>query len=150
MSKFETVAALLRKQLEERDQPVGVGLKVRWQLKQDGPGLVAEQRQAVFEQFQAIHRILRKAFPVGDEFGCLPSEDKIVPGLLVPAFDGLGSRRTIKYGVELGRRKLTGIVLKLVLDRQSLGKERPAPGTIVPPRCADQNLRHGNYGFMTT
>ena len=79
MPEFKTVPALFRKQLEEGSKPVGVGFKVWRQLKQDWSGLVAEQRQAILKQFETVDRVLREAFPMGDEFGCLPGEDKILP-----------------------------------------------------------------------
>ena len=43
VAEFEAVATLLREQLEERRQPVSVGLELRRQLKQDRSDLVAEQ-----------------------------------------------------------------------------------------------------------
>src|SRR6266516_3453522 len=143
MPEFKTIAALFREQLEEGTKPIGVGLKMRRQLKQDGSGFVAEQRQPVLQNLKAIDRVLREAFPFGDEFGCLPGEDKIFAGLLAPAFDGLGRRGTIKRAVKLSRGELAGVVLKLVFDRQSLGKERPTPGIVMPSRRADQNACHG-------
>src|SRR3984893_14959581 len=53
----ETVTTFLRKQFEERCETVGVGVKIRWQLKQDRPGLFTEQQQAVLEQFKAVDRV---------------------------------------------------------------------------------------------
>ena len=52
MPKLEAVAALGREQLEECRKPVGIGMKVGRQLKQDRTGLVAEQREAVFKQLE--------------------------------------------------------------------------------------------------
>lgn len=43
MTKLETVATPFRQQLEEGCQPLGIGLKLRRQLKQDRAGLVAQQ-----------------------------------------------------------------------------------------------------------
>ena len=62
MPEFETVAALFRKQLEEGSKPVGVGFKIRRQLKQDGSGLVAEQRQAIFKQLRLLTEFCERRF----------------------------------------------------------------------------------------
>ena len=56
---------------------VGIRLELRRQLKQDRARFGAEQRQAVFEQFEAVDRIVRQPLPVGDEFRCLPGEHEI-------------------------------------------------------------------------
>src|SRR5258707_4638803 len=80
---------------------------------------------------------------MGDEFGSLPGENKIIPGLLAPASDSFRRGRSIKYAVEFGRRKLTGIILKLALDRQTVRKKRSAPGIVVPSGRTDQNASHG-------
>ena len=69
---------------------------------------------------------------MSDELRGLPGENEILTGLLAPASHRFGCRCPIEHAVELGRRKLAGIVLKLVLERQSLGKERSAPGIVMP------------------
>src|SRR5438105_14193903 len=77
-----------------------------------------------------------------DEFGCLPGEYEIVSGLVSPALYGFRRRRPVKHAIEFSGRKLAGIKLQLVLERQALRKERPSPGIVVPARRADQDPRH--------
>src|SRR5947209_7916130 len=114
MTKLETVAALVGKQLEERDKPVGLGLEIPRQLKQDRSSLFAQQRQPIFQQLEAVHGIFRQALPVRYEFRCLPRENEILASLLAPGCHGLRRRGSIEHAVELGCRKLAGIILKLV------------------------------------
>src|SRR3981189_1480361 len=80
---------------------------------------------------------------MGDKLRRLPGEDKIFSSLLVPASDRVRCRCPIEHAVQLDGRKLAGVVLKLVLERQALGIERPAPRSVMPARRADQNPRHG-------
>src|ERR1700716_1420426 len=80
---------------------------------------------------------------MGDKLRRLPGEDKIFSCLLVPASDRVRCRCPIEHAVQLDGRKLAGVVLKLVLERQALGIERPAPRSVMPPGRADQNARHG-------
>src|SRR3954454_24756775 len=107
-------------------------MKIRRQLKQDRPRFGAKQGQAILHQFKAVDRFLRQPLPVRNEFGSLPGKNKILAGLLAPASHGLLRRRAIEHAVEFGGRKLAGIVLKLVLERQALRKKWPAPGLVVP------------------
>jgi hypothetical protein len=79
---------------------------------------------------------------MGNEFGSLPGKDKFLAGLRAPILDRFVCRRPVKDAVKLGSLKLAGVILKLVLERQTFGKKRPAPGIVVPSRCADQNTRH--------
>src|ERR1700681_3702410 len=143
MPELETVTTFFRKQFEERCETVGGGVKLRWQLKQDRPGLFTEQRQAALEQFKAVDRVRCYSFPVGDEFGPLPGEHEIIPCLLPPASDGFRRRRSIEHAIEFGGLKLAGVILQLALDRQTLWKKRPAPGIVMPSRGADQDAGHG-------
>ena len=76
--------------------------ELRRQLKQDRTRFIAQQRQPVFQQFEAVDRIDRQALPVRDEFGRLPRKHEIVAGLIAPAFDGFGCRRSIEDAVQLG------------------------------------------------
>src|ERR1700694_6034847 len=142
MAEFETVAAFYREQLEKRREPVGIGVKLRRQLEQDRTGFVTQQREAVFKQFKTVDGIVRQAFPVGDEFGCLPGEYELLAGRFAPAFDRFRRRCSIKYAVQFGGRKLAGVILKLVFERQALGKKRSAPGIVVPAGSPDQNTCH--------
>ena len=111
-------------------------------MKQDWSRFPAEQGEAAFEQFEAVDRILRKPFPMRDEFGCLPGEYEIVSGLVSPALYGFRRRRPVKHAIEFSGRKLAGIKLQLLLERQALWKERSPPGIVVPTRRADQDPRH--------
>src|SRR5258707_2201287 len=113
MAKLKAVAACLRQQVKEGFEPLGIGMEIRRELKQDRSGLVAEKRKAVLQQLEAVDGFFRKPLPVGDEFGRLPGEDKILSGLLAPAFHRLRRWRAIEHAVQLGGRKLAGIILKL-------------------------------------
>src|SRR5205807_10114709 len=104
---------------------------------------MAQQRQSVFQQFEAVDGILRQPLPAGDELGCLPGENKIFAGLFAPRAHRFRRWRTIKYAVEFGRTKLAAVILKLVLEWHALAKKRSAPGSVVPSRRADENSRHG-------
>jgi hypothetical protein len=77
-------------------QTPGIGLKLRRQLKQDRASFIAQQRQPVFQQFEAVDGIFRKALPVRDDLGRLPRIHEIVSGLIAPAIDRLRRRRSIK------------------------------------------------------
>lgn len=50
---------------------------------------------------------------MGDEFGGLPREDKVLTGLILPACDRLRRGRSVEHTVELGRLELAGILLEL-------------------------------------
>ena len=91
------------------------GIGPRRQLKQDRASFIAQQRQPVFQQFEAVDGIFRKALPVRDELGRLPCIHEIVSGLIAPAIDRLRRRRSIEDAVQLGCRKPAGIILQLIL-----------------------------------
>src|SRR4030095_5018128 len=79
---------------------------------------------------------------MGDEFGCLPGKDEVAPGLIPPACHRFRRGRSVKHAVKFRRRKLAGVVWQLLLEAEALGKERPAPGIVVPSGGADQDPRH--------
>ena len=56
MAELKTVSAPVREQFAKGYKPAGVGVKTRRQLKQDRSRLASQQRQAVFEQFEAVDR----------------------------------------------------------------------------------------------
>src|SRR6185437_3296707 len=124
MPKLETVTAPPGKKFEKLCKSFGICFEVRRQLKQNRARLVAQQRQSLLDEDQAVGGILGKAFPVGDEFGSLPCEDEIISRLRPPAFHGLEARRSIEHTIELGGPELPRIVFKLFLERQSLWEKR--------------------------
>src|SRR2546423_9787806 len=97
MKKSETVAGLLEKQLEERDKPIGLGLEIPRQLKQDGSSLFAQQRQPIFQQLEAVHGIFRQALPVRYEPRCLPRENEVLASLFAPRSYRLRRRGSIEH-----------------------------------------------------
>ena len=115
--KLEAVPSSLRQQLEERCQPFGVGLELRRQLKQDRAGLLAQKRQTVLKQFEAVDRAIREALPVSNEFRCLPGEYEIIARLVAPAFHSLRRWRSIEHAVQFRGRQLACVILKLVFER---------------------------------
>ena len=79
MAELKTVSAPVREQLAKGYKPAGVGVKTRRQLKQDRSRLASQQRQAVFEQFETVDRIVRQPLPVGDKFGRFQANTKSSP-----------------------------------------------------------------------
>src|SRR5581483_6925740 len=142
MPKLKAVATPARKQLEKRGEPFGVGFEVWRKLKQHRTGLIAQERQALFDQREAVDGIFRKPLPVRDEFRGLPRKDEIIFGLRPPAFHCLQTRRAIEHTIEFGGLELLRVVLKLLLERKSLWEEWTAPGLVVPSRGPDQHARH--------
>src|SRR5689334_2116656 len=84
MPEFEAVAALLWEQLEKGAKPLRIRFKIRRELKQDWSGLPAQDGQPLFDQRQAVDRVVRQPLPMGDEFGGLPGEDEFIAALRGP------------------------------------------------------------------
>src|SRR6185312_13311240 len=145
ITKFEAVAAFPGQQFAERHESFRIGRKPRRQLKQDGSRLFAEQRQAAFQQFEAVYRVLRQPLPMRDELRCLPGKDKVFVRLLVPTSYGLRRRCPIEHAIEFGGRELAGVMAQLLFERQSLRKERPSPRIVMPSRSADKDSCHRLY-----
>ena len=72
-----------------------------------------------------------------------PGEDEVPAGLCAPRPDRVQARCPVEDTIELGAAELTGVLRQLVLERRTSGKERAAPEVVMPPRCADQDARHG-------
>src|SRR4051795_3413278 len=117
-------------------------MKLRRQLKQNRPGFLAEIRHTLFQQFEAIIAALGQALPMRDEFRGLPGEDEIVGSVVAPALERLDCRGAIERRVELRRYEPRCIVNESVFLAHFFREERPPPGGVMPPRRADQDLRH--------
>lgn len=57
MPKLETITPLRRQHPEKGRQAIRIGLKVWGQLKKHRANFVAKQRQTIFHQLEAVHRV---------------------------------------------------------------------------------------------
>ena len=74
---------------------------------------------------------------MSDEFGCLPSEDEFLAGLLLPTSDSILRGRAVEHSVKFGRFELARIVLKLPILGKAVGVKRAPPGIVAPAGCAN-------------
>src|SRR4051812_20488283 len=84
---------------------------------------------------------------MGDEFRRLPSEHKIVRGMVGPAAHRLFGRRAVEHPVQFRGEKVFGVVFEVQPDGQIIREERSSPRAIAPPRGSDQYssvFRHGS------
>src|SRR3954454_8062757 len=85
---------------------------------------------------------------MGDELRRLPCEDKILAGLLFPAFDGIRGGCSVEYPVEFSGFELAGVILQLRLDRKVARGKRAPPRIIVPARSTDQDASHDLFRWI--
>lgn len=83
-----------------------IGLHIGRQLKQYRLGFLPKQGETLLKELQAAGGCVQQAFPVRDEEGSFPGEDKILSGMIAPGFHGLRRGGSIEHAVEFGRFEL--------------------------------------------
>ena len=96
MAEFERVPPAPVQHVDEGGQPFAVLLEIGRQLKQHRSGLRPQQPQPACHQLQAVLRLGRQPFPMGDEARCLPGEDEVARGSFGPVTYRVDRRRSIK------------------------------------------------------
>src|SRR5262245_41711102 len=104
MAEFESVSSLLGEELQEASKSFAVGMKLRRQLKEDGPGIPTETAHALEDEFDRVFAVF-KPLEMGDEARGFPREDEIRRHSGSPFLDRLLRRQAIETVIDLGGRK---------------------------------------------
>ena len=83
-----------------------------------------------------------------DEFGRLPSEDKVARRLLSPATNGFLRRGAVKDAIELCGAEALSVITKMVGDFYAGRKKWAAPRAVAPAGSAHKNRQRRASGFF--